>query len=408
MAGLLAAGALPIALAGTIHNAMGLCVLRFFIGIIGGCFVPCIVWTTAFFDKSIVGTANALTGGFGNAGSGISYFVMPALFDSLVRHQHLSDHVAWRVTFIIPFILTCVTILAILLLTDDTPTGSWSARALTLQRRTDTRDAFFNTIRDRKGHNHTSASSTSDTINLKQPTDITERQEDVDYENQINERDLVDAASWELVKKPTTADALKVICSLPVLAVAVAIFCTFGPELAVNSFLGAYYYADFPSLGQTGAGAWAAMYGLLNFIFRPLGGIMSDTLYKYTRSLWAKKLLIVFEGIMLGIFAIIIGTTDQHSKGNRIGLVTAFAFFTETGSGAIFALVPHVHPTHNGLVTGFASAAADLGGIVYLMVARYEGTSYGKVFWVLGAANIAGHLAISWIRPIPKGQLGGR
>jgi hypothetical protein len=70
--GCLVAGAIPTALAGTIHNATGLIILRFFIGILGASFVPCQVWTTAFFDKNVIGTANALTGGLGNSGGGFT------------------------------------------------------------------------------------------------------------------------------------------------------------------------------------------------------------------------------------------------------------------------------------------------------------------------------------------------
>lgn len=69
-AGCLFAGAIPTFLAGTVHNASGIMALRFFIGILGGSFVPCQVWSTGFFDKNVVGTANSLTGGFGNAGGG--------------------------------------------------------------------------------------------------------------------------------------------------------------------------------------------------------------------------------------------------------------------------------------------------------------------------------------------------
>ena len=72
--------------------------IRFFVGILGGSFVPCQVWSTGFFDKNVVGTSNALTGGWGNAGGGITYFVMPAIVDSLMNKQHLSQHVAWRVS----------------------------------------------------------------------------------------------------------------------------------------------------------------------------------------------------------------------------------------------------------------------------------------------------------------------
>lgn len=56
-------GAIPSALAGTISSAAGLYVIRFFIGILGGSFVPCQVWSTGFFDKNVVGTSNALTAG---------------------------------------------------------------------------------------------------------------------------------------------------------------------------------------------------------------------------------------------------------------------------------------------------------------------------------------------------------
>lgn len=70
--GTLLAGAIPTALAGLVKDANGLIALRFFIGILGATFVPCQVWCTGFFDKSVVGTANALAGGWGNAGGGIA------------------------------------------------------------------------------------------------------------------------------------------------------------------------------------------------------------------------------------------------------------------------------------------------------------------------------------------------
>jgi NNP family nitrate/nitrite transporter-like MFS transporter len=68
MAALLVLGSIPSGLAGTISSAGGLYTIRFFIGILGATFVPCQAWTTAFFDKNIVGTANAFAGGWGNLG----------------------------------------------------------------------------------------------------------------------------------------------------------------------------------------------------------------------------------------------------------------------------------------------------------------------------------------------------
>jgi NNP family nitrate/nitrite transporter-like MFS transporter len=51
MAAILVLGAIPSGLAGTVTSYEGLLVLRFFIGILGASFVPCLVWTTCFFDK---------------------------------------------------------------------------------------------------------------------------------------------------------------------------------------------------------------------------------------------------------------------------------------------------------------------------------------------------------------------
>lgn len=71
-AGCLLAGAIPTALAGLVTTPTGIIVLRFFIGVLGASFVPCQVWSTGFFDKNVVGTANGLAGGWGNAGGGIT------------------------------------------------------------------------------------------------------------------------------------------------------------------------------------------------------------------------------------------------------------------------------------------------------------------------------------------------
>src|SRR5438876_8538741 len=61
-------------------------------------------------------------------------FVMPAIYDSLVHSQHLTPHKAWRVAFIVPFILITVTAITILLVCPDTPTGKWSERGVAVQK----------------------------------------------------------------------------------------------------------------------------------------------------------------------------------------------------------------------------------------------------------------------------------
>lgn len=184
--------------------------------------------------------------------------------------------------------------------------------------------------------------------------------------------------------------------------------CSFGTELVLDSNIGAYYLKNFPKLGQTGTGNWAAMFGLLNIAFRPLGGIISDTLYRRTGSVWTKKIWLHFLGIISGIFLIVIGVENSHDKATMFGLVAGMAFFLEAGNGANFALVPHTWPANNGIISGLVGAAGNFGGIIFAIVFRYNGTDYARVFYIIGAITIGINLAVCWIPPINKRQIGGR
>ena len=133
------------------------------------------------------------------------------------------------------------------------------------------------------------------------------------------------------------------------LVLAACYVCSFGAELAINSILGAYYLKNFPKLQQTGSGRWAAMFGLLNLVTRPAGGVISDIIYARS-NLWGKKLWIHFVGLVTGVLLIAIGIVDSHSKETMFGLVAGMAFFLEAGNGANYSLVPHVHPHSNGIL----------------------------------------------------------
>lgn len=140
MAGLLFLGAIPSGLVGTVHTSATLYVVRFSMGILGATFVPCLAWTSAFFDTNCVGTANALVGGWGkylraltlplltsflclrkhgvrkvrlccsdskivpSLSGGATFAIMVSLYSSL-RSDGPSQHSAWRAAFaIIPYV----------------------------------------------------------------------------------------------------------------------------------------------------------------------------------------------------------------------------------------------------------------------------------------------------------------
>ncbi|PSN62666.1 nitrate transporter CrnA [Corynespora cassiicola Philippines] len=405
-AGCLFAGAVPTFLAGCVTNAHGLYALRFFIGILGGSFVPCQVWTTGFFDKNVVGTANALTGGLGNLGGGITYFVMPAVYNALVK-DGLSTSKAWRVTFVVPGVLIVAVAMCLLFLCDDTPTGKWNERFAAAEenlRRHSVEGVVkvAGSITDTPIDTPISSSPSPTLAEAEKPRGWK------DNEAQATDAEMLDTARGEVIQKPSFGEVLAVMFSPQTIVTAACYFCTFGGELAINSILGSYFKKNFPTMDLQQTGNWAAMFGLLNGVTRPLGGYLSDLSYRHTKSVWAKKAVLHAYGLITGAFLIVIGILDSRDESTMFGLVAAMAVFLEGGNGADFGLVPHVHPHANGVVSGFTGAMGNFGGIIFAIIFRYNGRDYGKVFWIIGVMTIGINLAVGWIKPIPKGQIGGR
>ncbi|OAP65212.1 hypothetical protein AYL99_01184 [Fonsecaea erecta] len=414
-AGCLFVGAIPTFLAGTAYTKSQLFAVRFFVGILGGSFVPCQVWTTGFFDKNVVGTANAFTAGFGNAGGGVTYFLMPSIYDSLLSNG-LTPHTAWRVAFVVPGIVIVAVASGLLLLCQDTPTGKWSERH---------RAAEFHlaahgvqtTIVDRPSVSIADkpASASSGTFSPPAGEKVqydasAERKVSVyaDHEAQMTEQQMLDTARGEIVVKPTPKEVAAAMFSPQTLVVALCYFCSFGAELSINSILGTYYQKNFKQLGQTTSGQWAAMFGLLNVVCRPCGGIFADILFKRFPNVWVKKVWIHTLAVITGVFLVVIGVLDSHHTSTMFGLIAGMAFFLEAGNGANFALVPHVNPHANGVVSGMTGGMGNLGGIVFSIIFRYEKTDYGKSFWIIGVITIAINVAVCWIPPVSRKQIGGR
>jgi NNP family nitrate/nitrite transporter-like MFS transporter len=278
---------------------------------------------------------------------------MPAIYDSLKSQHGLSSHVAWRVSFIVPFIMITACATGLLLLTEDTPTGKWSERGTVVISAQRTHSSVVPTTGQLDDKPATTGSFSSDEKKHEKSAG--------DVESARGDVQMVDEVQHEVVVKPTLKEGLKVMFSLQTAMLCAGYFCSFGGELAINSILGAYYLKNFAYLGQTQSGRWAAMFGLLNIVTRPLGGFIADIIYKVTgKNLWAKKLWINFVGVMSGVFLIIIGKLDPKKLDEMIGLVAVMAIFLEAGNGANFALVPHVHPHANGKLCPLHVCSVDI------------------------------------------------
>ena len=415
-AGCLIIGAIPTFLAGTAYNKSQLFAVRFFVGILGGSFVPCQVWSTQFFDKGIVGTANAFTAGLGNSGGGVTYFLMPSIYDSLLSNG-LTPHTAWRVAFVVPGIVILAVATALLLLCDDTPVGKWSERHQAAQANLNAH-GIQATIVDRpsvsiadKPPSISSGTNSPKAGDEKMEYDASgDRKASTfaDHEAQMTEQQMLDVARGEIVVKPTPMQTVRVMFAPQTLVTAFCYFCSFGAELSINSILGTYYEKNFKALGQTTSGQWAAMFGLLNVVCRPFGGIVSDLLFRKFHNVWVKKVLIHAFGVLTGVFLITIGVLNTKDQSTMFGLIAGMAFFLEGGNGANFSLVPHVLPHANGVVSGMTGGTGNLGGIIFSIIFRYESSDYGKSFWIIGVITIAMNIALCWIPPVSKKQIGGR
>ncbi|KAI0905595.1 nitrite transporter [Ustulina deusta] len=411
-AGVLLVGAIPLGLAPLVHDATGLYISRFFLGILGGSFVPCLVWSTGFFDKNVVGSANALAGGWGNAGGGITYFIMPAVFDSF-KSRGYSDGSAWRLTFIVPLIVVIVTGVSMLVLCPDTPTGKWSERHLHAEQNLESHHIAkpAGVVVDIPG---VITEKQSSHVSKCSDADVEKKAKDhVNYGHEVamSEGEMLETSQGETIQKPTFAAAMRILASPQTIFQLITYLCSFGGELAINAVLSAYYVKKFPHISPSYAANVSAIFGFLNFVTRPLGGFASDYLYRVTgRNLWAKKILIIVCGLLTGAFLIVIGQLDPQNLPVLLGLVSLMAVFLEAGNGANFGLIPHVHPQANGIVSGMTGAAGNLGGVIFSVIFRFtgSGTEYAKAFWIIGIIHIGLNLALCWVPPIPRGQIGGR
>lgn len=107
-------------------NAAGFIISRLFIGFSLATFVACQFWCTSMFNTKVVGTANALAAGWGNMGGGFTHFLMPLVFDGIVRAGSPSFQ-AWRWAFFVPASFQVLLTICTMALAQDLPDGNYAA-----------------------------------------------------------------------------------------------------------------------------------------------------------------------------------------------------------------------------------------------------------------------------------------
>lgn len=116
--------AIPVYLVGLSRSYETFLLFRFAIGVIGASFVITQYHTSVMFAPNIKGTANAVAGGWGNLGGGITNMLMPVVFAAIVAAGYTSSQ-AWRLAMILPGSLLLLSAFLYYKYTKDTPEGNF-------------------------------------------------------------------------------------------------------------------------------------------------------------------------------------------------------------------------------------------------------------------------------------------
>ncbi|MFL5745179.1 MAG: NarK family nitrate/nitrite MFS transporter [Niastella sp.] len=123
---LLVIGAIPVMCIGFANSYESFLLFRLIIGIIGASFVITQFHTSVMFAPNIVGSANAVAGGWGNLGGGVTQIVMPLIAAAFVGAGYIDKGNSWRIAMIVPGAILLVMAFVYYRFTKDTPNGNYN------------------------------------------------------------------------------------------------------------------------------------------------------------------------------------------------------------------------------------------------------------------------------------------
>ena len=122
---LLLVGSIPVICIGLANSYESFLLFRFVIGIIGASFVITQFHTSMMFAPGVVGTANAVAGGWGNLGGGVTNLLMPLIAAAFVALGYIDKGNSWRYAMIVPGVLLMLMAFIYYRYTKDTPAGNY-------------------------------------------------------------------------------------------------------------------------------------------------------------------------------------------------------------------------------------------------------------------------------------------
>ena len=324
---LLILGAIPVGLSSTVTTAAGLLTVRFFIGFIGCAFVCAQSWVSDMFVNNVVGTANAIVGGWGNLGGGATFVIMPLVFDMFNSSDSISADSAWRLSMGFPAMCLLVVGFVLQFAADDTPRGKKHAE----RPKTTAHESPFLLVK--------TALSNPNTIILAIQYACT-----FGVELQLNS--VLGLFFYEEFTKDNCDP-------------------TVDPE-------------ECRLLTQQTAGLMASLFGLMNIFARALGGYLSDKCnqrYEMKGRIAVLMAFLVSTSVSLLVFS---RTNSLTAAGLVLALVS---LFVQGGEGATFAIVPYVWPEYTGSVSGIVGAGGNVGAVCWGFLFKAATTSHNGLMY---------------------------
>lgn len=240
---LLVIGSIPVFGVAAANSYESFLFFRLLIGAIGASFVITQYHTSIMFAPNVVGTANAASAGWGNAGGGATQALMPLLLSALVMFG-VEQALGWRIALLVPGIMMLIVAVMYWQWTQDCPQGNFK---------------------------------------------------------QLREQGLQVGSD----KKGSMAILMHAASNYRVWILFAAYAACFGIEIFIHNIVAMYYVEHF-NFGLKEAGFAAGIFGLLALFARALGGILSDKVAMKTGLGGRTKvlfILILLEGLFLMSFA---------------------------------------------------------------------------------------------------------
>ncbi|WP_207425547.1 MFS transporter [Pedobacter sp. SYSU D00535] len=143
---LLLVGSIPVIGIGLSNSYESFLLFRFMIGIIGASFVITQFHTSMMFAPNVIGTANAVSGGWGNLGGGVTNLAMPLIASVFVSLGFSTEADSWRYAMIIPGVILIVMAFIYFKYTKDTPAGNF--REISRAKKVKTKGTFTLAMKD--------------------------------------------------------------------------------------------------------------------------------------------------------------------------------------------------------------------------------------------------------------------